>query len=553
MNEFVLNPTRIDKPRSVFPVHLRAPTTMKVGEITPLLVKEVLPGDTFSIDLSSAVAAASPFVSRVFGDLFLDVYAFFVPNRLVWNHWQQFCGENDSGAWTQTNQYEVPTAPWTLSSEANGKTFLSLGDHMGLPMQTGAVSEDRTVQVNLLPFRGYARIYNEWFRNENVDFPLVVSYGDSYLSSETGPEAAPMQACRFNDYFSAALPGAQKGGAVGITAQGYAPVIAKYGDAYFHETGASVMLGSTEVPENAMTALPVYSNIGTRRLLVDTSNVKTSNLDMLKEVNFTNLYADLSSSTAVTINQWRLAFQTQKYLELMARGGTRYFESLKSLFGVTNDFARMQMTEYLGGKQIRLAFQEVVATSSSAENSDTKYALGQQTIKSFTVDKSSLFTKSFTEHGFLHIYGVIRYKHQYCQGLDRQWTRKDFLDYYNPVFDSIGETPIYQKEIFCDGSSRDDSVFGYQEAWADYRYDKDQVTGLLRPNGLANSLSTMTFADNYSSVPTLGNFMPEQRDFVTRTLALQNLSADFICDFMFTGKKVRTMSVRSIPGLIDHH
>lgn len=543
MNEFMLNPTRIDRPRSVFPLKFRAPTSMKVGEITPLMLKEVLPGDTWSFDLSSVITAYSPFVTRVYGDLFLDVYAFFVPNRLVWNHWQQFCGENDTGAWTQTRQYSIPQ-----SSVGNGSNPVSIGvgsigDHFGLPLSI--------VQCNELPLRGYARIYNEWFRNENTDSAIPVTFGDSPNSASVISYASmPLTACRFADYFSEGLPGPQKGGAVSIPLTGNANVVSSDS---FHDMmgpmalsnktiGDGVSIGSSGVNIVGSSSSPSVGN------LTGFNNVSD------RTVQFTNMVADLSNVTAATINQWRLAFQTQKYLELMARGGSRYIESLKSLFGVTNGDARLQRTEYLGGKRIPLTFQEVVATSSSADNSATQYALGQQVVKSVTHDVSSICTKSFTEHGFLHVYGVIRAKHQYCQGLERMWSRKDFLDFYNPVFDSIGETPIYNKEIFYAGISMpsNDEVFAYQEAWADYRYDPDKVTGYLRPN-VSAGLPTFTFADNFDRMPTLNGFMHETRGNVVRTFALQNQPADFICDFFFMGKKVRPMSVRSIPGLIDHH
>jgi len=520
MNEFMLNPTRVDRPRSVFPLHFRAPTTMKVGEITPLMVKEILPGDTLSFDLSSVVTAFSPFVTRVYGDLFLDVYAFFVPNRLVWGHWQQFCGENDTGAWTQTRTYQVP------QSAPDSVEVGSIGDHFGLPV-------GHSFQCNELPLRGYARICNEWFRNENTDSAIPVTYGDGpnqHISYATGPFIA----CRFADYFSEGLPGPQKGGAVSIPLVGNAPVVTANVIPSFPSTTMNYPFQTT-------------TNSGSELHLQ-----RGGSANSIAAGSPTDFVADLSNVTAATINQWRLAFQTQKYLELMARGGSRYIESLKSLFGVTNGDARLQRTEYLGGKRIPLAFQEVVATSSSADNSDTQYALGQQVVKSVTHDVSSICTKSFTEHGFLHVYGVIRAKHQYCQGLERQWTRKDFLDYYNPVFDSIGETPIYNKEIYFSGTSTDDEVFAYQEAWADYRYDPDKVTGLLRPD-VKDSLSTFTFADKFDDVPTLNGFMHETRSNVLRTFALQDQPADFVCDFFFVGKKVRPMSVRSIPGFIDHH
>lgn len=538
MNEFMLNPTRVDRPRSVFPLKFRAPTSMKVGEITPLMLKEVLPGDTWSFDLSSVITAFSPFVTRVYGDLFLDVYAFFVPNRLVWDHWQQFCGENDTGAWTQTRSYQVPMSAGGLAVSVG-----SIGDHMGLPVVPASSSN----RFNELPLRGYYRIYNEWFRNENTDSPITVTYGDSY-NAGAGYNSSLLTACRFADYFSEGLPGPQKGGAVSIPLTGNANVVSSDS---FHDMMGPMALSNKTIGDGVSIRSSGVNIVGSSSS-PSVGNLTGFNNESDRTVRYTNMVADLSSVTAATINQWRLAFQTQKYLELMARGGSRYIESLKSLFGVTNGDARLQRTEYLGGKRIPLTFQEVVATSSSADNSATQYALGQQVVKSVTHDVSSICTKSFTEHGFLHVYGVIRAKHQYCQGVERMWTRKDFLDFYNPVFDSIGETPIYNKEIYFSQTPSDNQVFGYQEAWADYRYDPDKVTGYLRPN-VSAGLPTFTFADNFTSVPTLNGFMHETRGNVVRAFALQNQPADFLCDFFFMGKKVRPMSVRSIPGLIDHH
>ena len=537
MNEFMLNPTRIDRPRSVFPIHFRAPTTMRVGDIVPLMCKEVLPGSTFSLDCSSVLQAASPFVSRVYGDLFLDLYAFFVPNRLVWEHWQQFCGENDIGAWTQTTDYTIPTQSWDPSVSVQ-----CLGDYFGLPFNSNGVPVD----VNELPLRGYYRIYNEFFRNENTDVAKVVTYGDGF-NSAVDYEDMPMKACRFPDYFSMALPGAQKGGAVTVPLGSSAPIVT---------SGVLTDFGSNPLKlSTSGSILPnTYYQLGANADGSNSVSVGYSASGSGYSGSFlgSNLVADLSAASAATINQWRLAFQTQKYLELMSRGGSRYIESLKSLFGVTNGDARLQRCEYLGGKRIPIQFQEVVATSSSQAESETKYALGQQVIKSVTHDSSSLFTKSFTEHGYLHVYGVIRQRHQYCQGLERHWTRKNFLDLYNPIFDTIGETPVYNREIFYAGDSTDNQAFGYQEAWAEYRYDPDRISGYLRPN-VTGGLPSYSFADMYTKTPTLNGFMHEDRSFVTRTLALPGQDFDFICDFYFSGKKALPMSLRSIPGLIDHH
>lgn len=538
MNEFMLNPTRIDRPRSIFPIQFRSPTTMRVGDIVPLMCKEVLPGSTFSLDCSSVLQAASPFVSRVYGDLFLDLYAFFVPNRLVWEHWQQFCGENDTGAWTQTTDYTIPTEPWDPSVSAQ-----CLGDYFGLPFNSNGV----LVDVSELPLRGYYRIYNEFFRNENTDVAKVVTYGDG-KNTAIDYEDQPLQACRFPDYFSMALPGAQKGGAVMVPLGSSAPIVTSKTITEFGNNPLILSSGASSVNPSQMYQV-MASPSGSNQLSIGYANASSGATGSFTG---SNLVADLSAASAATINQWRLAFQTQKYLELMARGGSRYIESLKSLFGVTNGDARLQRCEYLGGKRIPIQFQEVVATSSSSAESQTQYALGQQVIKSVTHDSSSLFTKSFSEHGYLHVYGVIRQRHQYSQGLERHWTRKKFLDLYNPIFDTIGETPVYNREIFYSGSDTDNEAFGYQEAWAEYRYDPDRITGYLRPD-VPGGLSSYSFADKYQSTPTLNGFMHEDRSFVTRTMALDKQPFDFICDFYFSGKKALPMSLRSIPGLIDHH
>lgn len=538
MNEFQLNPTSISKPRSVFPIGFRAPTTLKVGEITPLMVKEVLPGDTFSIDLSSVIVAYSPFVSRVYGDLFLDVYAFFVPNRLVWNHWEQFCGQNDEGAWTQTNSYEIPNS---LYQPVIGDVGC-IGDHMNLPMPSSS-DDNVTFSVSELPLRGYERIYNEWFRNQNTTSPVAVVYGDDGDAGDLFYESQPLKASRFADYFSQCLPGPQKGPDVTFSLGESAPII---GDTSMHSLVNGISL------DRATGAAYSGTQIG---ILNNDSNHLTGGLASTNNLKFasTNLVADLSAATATSIENFRLLVMTERYLETLATGGSRYIETLKSLFGVTNGDARLQRTELLGGKKIPLRFQEVVATSSSTDTSATQYALGQQVVKSSTNDVSSLFTKSFTEHGWLHVYGVIRAKHQYSQGIDRSWRRKDFLDFYNPLFDHLGETPVYEDEIYATESqiSSDSPIFGYQEAWADYRYDRDCVTGYLRPN-LTNGLSTFTFAENFTDAPTLSGFMNETRSNVKRTMTLTDESLpDFICDFYFFGKKARAMSRRSRPaGLV---
>lgn len=540
------NPTTINRPRSIFPINKRHITTLKIGEITPIFCEEVLPGDSWSPDIAAISRMAAPFVSPVYGDVTLSIYAFFCPNRLLWDHWFQFCGQNDDHAWTQTNEYKIPQAKVNLGT--SGKIG-GIGDHMGLPVQNPA----GPTWVNELPLRAYARIYNEYFRNENTDDPILINYGDDPNTALTY-DSECLKACRFHDYFSNALPAPQKGPSVSIPLSGNAPV-------YINGLG---MKGSNAHP------LFMNTNQGTETGQAITTDTTVFPSEISQKV--VNLEAHLSEAVATTINAWRLAAQTQIFYETCARYGTRYNELIFGLFGVKTGDTRAYRVEELGGLHFNLAMQEVTATSSSADNSASQYALGQQVVKLASGNKGSLFTKSFTEHGYLMILAVPRVKHQYNQGIERKWTRETFLDFYNPIFDNIGETPVKQSEIYATPenvfglTSQDKGInswneinqtFGYQEAWAEYRYFKDDVTGYMRPQKSdttsKNGLPTYTFADNYDKAPTLNGFMKETRTNVQRTLALTNLDYDIMADFLISGKVARDMNVRSIPGLLDHH
>lgn len=554
LNKTGYNPTTIKRPRSIFPLEKRNITTMKIGEITPIYCEEVMPGDTFSIDVASMIRAATPFVSPVYGDLTLSIYAFFAPARLLWDHWFQFWGQNDEKAWTANYNYIVPKGKWTYLHPALDTSGLkgSLGDHLGLPLKQGT-GAPKSAPINELPARAYFRIYNEYFRNENTDNPVLVNYGDE---ANSDLYLQPLKtACKWHDYFTDCLPAPQKGPSVTIPLGESAKLIA---------TDETYSLGKPIVLTDGETPNLMLGTNSVAQLSGITATAEQLNAMGQRHVDLTNLKADLSTATAATINQWRLAAQTQIFYETCARYGTRYNELIYGLYGVKTGDTRAYRTELLGGVHIPLKMQEVVANSSSADNSATQYALGQQVVKLTTGDNSNITTKSFSEHGYLMVMAVVRQKQQYWQGLERKWKRNTPLDFYNPIYDNIGETPVYTNEIYADEKTmpaepqkygqinfedEGKDILGYQEAWAEYRYCKDEITGEMRPN----FLPTYTFAQEYDKAPTLPNIMHEDRKGFQRASAITNLNYDLMCDFEIHGKMARPMAVRSIPGLLDHH
>ena len=550
LNKTGYNPTTINRPRSVFRYNKRHITTIRVGDLVPIQCEEVLPGDTWHIDnVASVIKAALPFVTPVYGDLTLSLEAFFVPMRLVWEHWFQFCGQNEDGAWTETNNYLIPKQIYELK-ELDKNALGTLADYFGLPLFLKASTSDEEQDypaINELPLRAYARIWNEYYRNENTDAPILVNYGDDTTRTAIAWMDKPKKASRFHDYFSNCLPAPQKGPSVNLpVSTGMLPLKTTSDNIGLYASGDKALYVRTDANENKLTSNTAL-NLGAGQTIK-------------------GLAADASAQLVGTINQLRLAAQTQVFYETCARFGTRYNELTYGLFGVDTGDTRAYRCEHLGGVNIPLNFQEVVATSSSEGQAGSEYALGQQTVKSATADLSSLYLKSATEHGYVMIMATIRYQHQYCQGIERKWKRNTFLDFYNPIFDNLGETPVMASEIYALGNignndlsqgqvefTEKPNVFGYQEAWAEYRYWPDYVTGGMRPGDFTNSLPTMTFADNYSQTPTLNGFMAEQRENVQRTFALTDYAFDFMCDFVINGKVARPMSVRSIPGLTDHH
>lgn len=547
---------RADISRSRFDRSCSLKTSFNVGSLIPFYVDEVLPGDTFNVKTSKVVRLQT-LITPVMDNIYLDTYFFFVPNRLCWEHWKEFNGENTQSAWLPSVEYEVPQ----ITAPEGGWNVGTIADYMGIP--TGVAN----LSVNALPFRAYALICNEWFRDENLSDPLQVPVSDATVTgvntgtfvTDVAKGGLPYTAAKYHDYFSSCLPAPQKGPDVQIPG-GTGANVPVVGLADTHDPGGYGMFGyhGTTAGSNQKVhdTLGSYFNgvSGTPSYVGDGTAAPWSSEGSGNYIGFEplNLWAvgDASIATA-TINQLRMAFQIQKLYERDARGGTRYTEILKAHFGVTSPDSRLQRPEYLGGNRIPININQVIQNSGTVEGSTP---LGDTGAMSLTTDTHSDFTKSFTEHGFVIGLMVARYDHTYQQGLERFWSRKDRFDYYWPVFANIGEQAVLNKEIYAQGTAQDDEVFGYQEAWADYRYKPNRVTGEMRSQ-YAQSLDVWHLADYYDALPTLSDsWIREDPANVNRVLAVQSsVSNQFFCDIYIRNRTTRPMPMYSIPGLIDHH
>lgn len=541
-----------DISRSRFDRSSSLKTSFNVGDVIPFYIDEVLPGDTFNVKTSKVVRMQS-LITPVMDNIYLDTYFFFVPNRLVWNHWKEFNGENTQSAWLPSVEYEVPQ----LVAPDGGWNIGTLADYFGLP--TGV----NNLSVSALPFRAYGLIMNEWFRDENLSDPLNIPVDDATVTGvNTGNYVTdvvkgglPYKAAKYHDYFTSCLPAPQKGPDVAIPVSSGAnyPVMSLDDQAWTPTSDSPTMIiygkksGSTDRTGygSNSTTNSGFSFLGEQY----PSNVPKVgyNFDIVP----VNLWAvNDGSVSAATINQLRMAFQIQKLYEKDARGGTRYIEILKAHFGVTSPDARLQRPEYLGGNRIPININQVVQQSQTTDASPQGNPVGL----SLTTDTHSDFTKSFVEHGFVIGLMVARYDHTYQQGIERFWSRKDRFDYYWPVFANIGEQAVLNKEIYAQGTEVDNEVFGYQEAWADYRYKPNRVTGEMRSQ-YAQSLDVWHLADDYSSLPSLSDsWIREDPANVNRVLAVSEQNANqLFADIYIQNRSTRPMPMYSIPGLIDHH
>jgi hypothetical protein len=496
---------KVDIQRSVFNRDHGLKTTFDAGYLVPIFYDEALPGDTFTMDANGFGRLATP-INPFMDNLYIETFFFAVPYRLIWNNWEKFCGEQDNPG--DSTDYLVPQTSGTVTNS-------TLYDYFGVPT-------DVNLSFNNLCGRAYNLIYNEWFRDQNLQDSLIVPKDD-------GPD----QLTNFNlkkrgkrhDYFTSALPWPQKGDAVSLPLGTQAPI-------YTNATSGSGQLG-------------IIDGNGDLKQLVSTSSenlrMTTVNASVGNEI-----WTDLSDATAATINQLREAFQIQRLYEKDARGGTRYTEVIQSHFGVTSPDARLQRPEYLGGGKDRININPVAQTSST----DTTTPQGNLSGYGTTGFTGHRFNKSFTEHSVVIGLACVFADLTYQQGLARHFSRQTRWDFYWPALAHLGEQAVLNKEIYAQGTTADDNVFGYQERYAEYRYKPSQITGQMRSN-FAQSLDTWHLAQDFGSLPALNASFIEENPPVDRVTAVQNYP-NLILDMYFKLKCARPMPTYGVPGLIDH-
>lgn len=574
-NHFDYNPVDIGINRSLFNMDHSVKFSCNVGECIPFEVIECLPGDSWTVD-TSRVIRLQPLVTPIMDEVIQDVYYFFCPNRLVWNHWKQFCGENTSGPWAPSTSYDIPT----IGVPEGGFDVGTIADYMGIPPKSS-----ENLVVNALPFRAYALICDQWFRSEAVMNPVNVSVGDTDIIGSNGSDQVtdiqkggkPFIACKFFDYFTSALPSPQRGNAANVFPdESYADVVslgksfmedkgivhrfssgnssyAKLYDNYNISQYANPHMNYTTTSNtwaNPTTKKDIFHNASGLITGLDSSTADTSSVVYA----FDNLFARLDSAS-FNINDLRTAFAVQRYLEKSARYGGRYIEFVKGFFGVDSPDARLQRTEYLGGSRLSLNINSVEQTSATQSGSTPQ---GNVAGMSVTADMNSDFTYSCTEHGYIIGISVLRYHHSYQQGVNRMWLRSQFTDFYLPTFAFLGEQEIKNAELYAsdnaDNSYSGNQVFGYQERWAEYRYMPNRIAGQFR-SVASTSLDMWHLGDNYSSLPTLSpEWIREDKGMLDRCLAVTSDVADqCLCDFYIKCKAARPLPLYSIPGMIDHY
>lgn len=540
-------------------------TTFDSGKLIPVFVDEVLPGDTTRMSVNYFARLATP-IKPIMDNIYLDWFFFFVPNRLVWEHWQNFCFEQEDP--DDSTDYVIPTV--SVTGNSDNAYVGSLWDYFGLPVNTSG----NLSGISALPFRGVYLIWNEWFRDENLQKSVKIQKGDanevlnSTRSAEqpswvftSGSNIVPGLACpprgKRHDYFTSALPWTQKGPGVSIGLAGTAKLVDPSPVAAFFVGQANNNIGAAQLSKDGGVH-NVYTGTGTLHYQggydvsiagssINGSGTATAIAKHGSSWLSKDSYADLDSSSIFTINSLRTAFQMQKFYERLARGGSRYTEVLRSFFGVVSPDARLQRPEFLG------SFTKMVNVNPIAQTSATDDTSPQGNLSAYGVTAAKFhgFTKSFVEHGYVFGFVCARADLTYQQGINKMWLRSTVYDFYWPTFAHLGEQAIELREIYAQGSESDTTVFGYQERYAEYRYKPSQITGKFRSSVTGGNLDVWHLSQFFSNAPALNEEFIVENPPIERIIAVPS-EPEFLLDIGFRYTTVRPMPMFGTPGLVDH-